>query len=30
MEKFNHPFDENRCARRLLWEYKNYGRNTGD
>ena len=24
MEKFNHPFDENRCARRLLWEYKNY------
>ena len=26
MEKFNHPFDEDRCARRLLWEYKNYGR----
>lgn len=26
MEKFNHPFDENRCARRLLWEYEHYGR----
>ena len=26
MEKFNHPFDENRCARRLLWEYNHYGR----
>jgi hypothetical protein len=26
MEKFEHPFDENRCARRLLWEYNHYGR----
>lgn len=21
-----HPFDEERCARRLLWEYQNYNR----
>lgn len=21
-----HPFDEKRCARRLLWEYQNYDR----
>ena len=24
MTKFKHPFNDERCARRLLWEYQNY------